>query len=160
MFKIGTVRQPLSEHKRRIQLQENRWGCGDTPVARCQAESPTFGKLILLLFRQAGQVKAVMMFGRKLRATEILSIWRQHHGIEQFWRALKTVLQIRQMRLRGREGVYATLAIKVIAYLFMLRVGRKCHLTLQQLQMEVSKQLDIEDFFSEHFHPNVEAVSP
>ena len=113
-----------------------------------------------MLFRQAGQVKAVMMFGRKLRACEILSIWRQHHGIEQFWRALKTVLQIRQMRLRGREGVYATLAIKVIAYLFMLRVGLKCHLTLQQLQMEVSKQLNIEDFFREHFHPNGQAVSP
>ena len=38
-----------------------------------------------------------MMFGRKLRACEILAIWQQHHGIEQFWRALKAVLQIRQM---------------------------------------------------------------
>jgi hypothetical protein len=160
VFEIGGIREPLSEQKHRIELKPDPWGCRDTPVARCQAESPTFGTLILLLFRQGGQVKAVMMFGRKLRACEILSIWRQHHGIEQFWRALKTVLHIRQMRLRGRQGVYATLAIKVIAYLFMLKVARKCHFTLQQLQMEVAKQLDIEDFFSEHFHPNVHLVSP
>ena len=160
VFEIGGVLKPLNEQKHRIELKPDLWGCRDTPVARCEAESPTFGTLILLLFRQGGQVKAVMMFGRKLRACEILSIWSQHHGIEQFWRALKTVLQIRQMRLRGREGVYATLAIKVIAYLFMLKVARKCHLTLQQLQMEVAKQLHIEDFFSEHFHPNMQAVSP
>lgn len=82
VFEIGGVLKPLSEQKRRIELKPHQWGCGQTPVARCQAESPTFGKLILLLFRQAGQVKAVMMFGRKLRACEILSIWRQHHGIE------------------------------------------------------------------------------
>lgn len=156
VFEIAGVRGPLSEHKRRIVLKEAQWGCGDTPVARCEAESPTFGKLLLLLFRQAGQVKAVMMFGRKLRACEILTIWKQHHGIEQFWRALKTVLQIRQMRLQGREGVYATLAIKVTAYLLMMRVAHKSHLTLQQLQMEVSKSLDIEVFFNEHFHPQAE----
>ena len=96
--------------------------------------------------------------GRKLRACEILAIWQQHHGIEQFWRALKTVLQIRQMRLRGRQGVYATLAIKVIAYLLMLRIGYYSHLTRQQIQMEVSKQLDIQHFFNEHFHPNDAAI--
>ena len=158
VFTIGQSHLPLSEHKRQIELIEGQWGCGNTPVARCQAQSPTFGKLILLLFRQGGQLKAVMMFGRKLRACEILAIWQQHHGIEQFWRALKTVLQIRQMRLRGRQGVYATLAIKVIAYLLMLRIGYYSHLTRQQIQMEVSKQLDIQHFFNEHFHPNDAAI--
>ncbi|RMD61161.1 hypothetical protein D6833_08635 [Candidatus Parcubacteria bacterium] len=88
-----------------------------------------------------------------MRAAEILSIWRQHHGIEQFWKSLKSVLHLGSMSLRGREGVYAELAIKVMAYVVMLQVGRKCHLTLSQLQMELRKQLDIEDFFREHFHP-------
>ena len=62
------------------------------------------------------------------------------------------------MRLRGRQGVYATLAIKVIAYLLMLRIGYYSHLTLQQIQMEVSKQLDTQHIFNEHFHPNDAAI--
>lgn len=58
------------------------------------------------------------------------------------------------MHLRGRSGVYAELAIKVMAYVLMLQVGRKCHLTLHQVQMQISRQLDIDLFFREHFHPD------
>ena len=153
VYTIDGVKQPLSEHKKRVELKSGQWGCGDIAVARCQAESPTFGALVLLFFRHGGKTEALMALGRKLRAAEILSIWHQHHGIEQFWKSLKSVLHLGSMSLRGRGGVYAELVIKVMAYVLMLQVGRKCHLTLHQLQMEIRKQLDIEAFFREHFHP-------
>jgi len=152
VYTIEGVKQPLSEHKKSVELESGQWGCGDVAVARRLAESPTFGELVLLFFRHEGKTEALMAFGRKLRTAEILSIWKQHHGIEQFWKSLKSVLHPGSMSLRGRGGVYAELVIKVMAYVLMLRVGHKCHLTLHQLQMEIRKQLDIEDFFREHFH--------
>ena len=54
VFTIGNVKQSLREHKQDIELQDDQWGCGDTPVARCSAESPTFGHLILLLYASRG----------------------------------------------------------------------------------------------------------
>ena len=76
-------------------------------VTRKAAESPTFGKVLLLFFKDGGKIKCVMVFGRKLRASEIISIWKQHHSIKCFWRRLKTDLQIHKVRMRDREGVCA-----------------------------------------------------
>ena len=159
VFTIDEVHQSLQEHKQEIELEEGQWGCGEVPVARRHAESPTFGKLVLLFFQHHGQVKALMVFGRPLRACEILSIWRQHHGIEQFWCSLKSVLHLGSMHLRGRSGVYAELGIKLMAYMLLLQVSRHCHLTLSQLQMQIRKQLHIDDFFQQHFHPGDGAMA-
>ena len=152
VMEIDGERLPLSEHKNRIGLRAGEWGCGNTPVARRRATSPTFGQVTLLFFQQGGQVKVVMVFGRALRAAEILNIWKQHHGIEQFWKSLKSILQIQRLSLRGPEGAYATVAIKLLAYVLMTRVAFDCHITLSQLQREARKNLDLHDFFLEHFH--------
>jgi len=44
------------------------------PTVRKEAESPTFGKVLLLFFMDGDRVKCVMVYGRKLRASEIMSI--------------------------------------------------------------------------------------
>ena len=71
-------------------------GC-DKPVfaARPYAKSPTFGELVLLFF-SVGSGKPIkpcnglwQTFTITLRYSDI---WGQHHGIEQFWRHLKTDL--------------------------------------------------------------------
>jgi len=152
VFTIKGVKKRIREHKKEMKLTEGIWGCGDIPVARFKAENPTFGKLILLFFEQAGQNRVVMVFGRKLRSCEILYIWHQHNGIEQFWKNLKTILQLQCMSLRGREGCYAVIAIKLLAYLIMLHLSRKFHFSLHQLQMEARRKLDMREFFFEHFH--------
>jgi len=111
VFTIDGIKKKLSAHKKDIEFDESAWGCKGIPVARKTAESPTFGKVILLFFRDGNNIKCVMAFGRKLRACEILSIWRQHHCVEQFFRRLKTV---HKMRMRCREGVYATIGINCL----------------------------------------------
>ena len=67
------------------------------------AENPTFGACILLFFR----------------SSEILSIWHQHHGIEQFWRQLKSIVRLGEMQLWGRAGAYAGVCVKVLSYLLL-----------------------------------------
>lgn len=62
-----------------------------------------------------------MNFSQKsLRGAEIWHIWKQHHYIECFWKVLKSVLHMRDMRLHG-PGLYTGLLIKVLAYLLAIR---------------------------------------
>ena len=117
-------------------LDDNVWGCDRIAVCRKEAVSPTFcssvgrrndiGKVVLLFFRDgsgiSAKIKCIMAFGRKLRACEILSVWKQHHSIEQFWRRLKNDLQIHKVRMRGREGVHAMVArIRGLVGMFPIR---------------------------------------
>ena len=152
VFTIDGKKQKLSLHKKEMQLDDSAWGCKGIPVARKEAESPTFGKVILVFFMDCSKLKCLMVFGRKLRACEAISIWKQHHSIEQFWRRLKYDLQIHRMRLRSRQGVYATVAIKLVAYLVMEKVSSTTRMTFQQVKNYAKREIDLCSFFSEHFH--------
>lgn len=155
VFIIDGFKAKLSKHKRRIvlhgQLQEGQWGC-PKPVARIKAQSPTFGDLILLFFEDQGNCRCMMVFGRPLRAAEILSIWHQHHGIEQFWRSLKSIIHLSAMSLQKPSGAYATLSIKVNAYLLLLAVSMATGQTLHQIQLKLSGQVHLLFELMEHFH--------
>lgn len=142
VFTIDGVKAKFSLHKSRIELQEGQWGCSK-PIARLKAQSPTFGELILLFFKDCGKCRCMMVFGRSLRAAEILSIWCQHHGIEQFWRHLKSIVRLSAMSLHGRDGAYATLGVKVLAYLLLLGISLETGLTLHQIQVQLFGQMEM-----------------
>jgi len=150
VFTIDGVKAKISHHKQRIALREGEWGC-NKPVARVKAQSPTFGELILLSFKDQGQYRCMMVFGRFLRSAEILGIWCQHHGIEQFWRHLKTIVRLSAMSLEGRSGAYATLSVKVNAYLLLLAVSMATGKTLHQIQMQLFGQIHLFFELREHF---------
>ena len=150
VFTIDGVKQKLSLHKKEVTLKENQWGC-DKAVARKKAESPTFGALTLLFFVDGKKIRCMMVFGPAKRATEILRIWRQHHGIEQFWRNLKSIVGLSAMRLRGRDGAYASLGIKILAYLLLVSLSMATGLTLQKIILALSGQRDSLIEVIEHF---------
>jgi hypothetical protein len=152
VFNIDGKKQKLSAHKKDIQFQQSGWGCKEIPTVRKSAESPTFGKVLLLFFKDGDRINCIMVFGRKLRASEIMSIWKQHHSIECFWRRLKTDIQIHKVRMRDREGVYAMVGIKLVAYLLMEHLSSQTGLTFHQLKIQAKREIDICSFFSEHFH--------
>jgi hypothetical protein len=159
VFTIDGKKQKLSLHNPEIQLDDSAWGCKGIPIARKEAESPTFGKVILVFFLDCSKVKCVMVFGRKLRACEAISIWKQHHSIEQFWRRLKHDLQIHRVRLRNMgfrgyalRGVYGMVGIKLVAYLVMEKLYAMTGLTFQQIKKHTKREIDICSFFREHFH--------
>jgi hypothetical protein len=152
VFTIDGKKQKLSLHKKEIQLDDSAWGCKGIPVARKEAKSPTFGKVILVFFMDCSKLKCLMVFGRKLRACEAISIWKQHHSIEQFWRRLKYDLQIHRMRPRSREGVNVMVAVKLVAYLVMEKVSAMTRMTFQQVKNYAKREIDLCSFFDEHFH--------
>ena len=152
VFSIDGKKDKLSQHKKEMDFDEDQWGC-DKPIARHIAESPTFGQVILLCFLDGAMKRSVMVFGRRLRCAEILHIWHQHHAIEQFWRHLKSILGLKSMRLRGRDGAYAGVAIKVLAYLLLADVSAATGLTFHQILLKLSGQRCLFFEIMEHFHP-------
>jgi hypothetical protein len=152
LFEINDKRAKLSVHKKEVQLLDNQWGC-DKRVYRVTGESPTFGRVLLLFFSESGSVRTMMVFGKKLRAAEIVRIWSQHHGIEQFWRSLKSIVQLSAMSLHSSRGACAGLGVKVIAYLLLLLVSYQTQMTFHQIQLRLSGQRGLFFQIVEHFHP-------
>ena len=151
---IDEKKAKLSEHKKSIELLSNQWGC-DKPVCRTNATSPTFGKVVVLFFADRGKIRTMLVFGKPLRACEILRIWSQHHGIEQFWRHLKTDLNLASMSLKGQNGAYANLGVKVMSYLLIQQVSGSVRKTFHQTQLELSGQRQMLSDLSEHFHEQI-----
>ncbi len=151
VMEIDRKTAKLSEHKKTVKLRANQCGC-DKPVRRLRAKSPTFGELVLLFFSAHGKTQTMMVFGRPLRSAEILHIWSQHHGIEQFWRHLKTDLRLSAMSLHQRNGAYGTLGIKIFSYLMIQQVSRSTRLTFHQIKLQLSGERQMLSIISAHFH--------
>ena len=146
----------LSKHKKTVKLLTQQCGC-DKPMRRFRANSPTFGQLVLLFFPTHGKTQTLRVFGRPLRSAEILHIWAQHHGIEQFWRHLKTDLRLSAMCLQHRNGAYGSLAIKVLGYLMIQQVSRSTRLTFHQIKLQLSGDRQLLSIIAAHFHePNLQ----
>ena len=148
---IADTKTKLSAHKKHIALHENQWGC-DKPVYRAKAISPTFGECIVIFFQERGKIRTLLVFGKPLRAAEALRIWSQHHGIEQFWRYLKTNLHVSAMSLQSREGAYVSLGIKVMSYLMLLQIRLSEQRTFHQIQLQLTGERHILTDFITHFH--------
>ena len=152
---IDNTTTKLSADKKQIQLNTDQWGC-HKPHYRAQATNPTLGSLVVLFFLDRGKMRTMLVFGKLLRSCEILRIWSQHHSIEQFWRYLKTDLQMSKMSSRGREGAYADIGVKVLSYLLLQDVSRSVRKTFHQIQLELSGQRHILSDLSKHFHEQIQ----
>ena len=151
---LGDTTTKLSVHKKDVALRENQWGC-DKPVCRLKAESPTFGACVIIFFVDRKKIRTLLVFGKPLRTCEALRIWSQHHGIEQYWRYLKSSLHVSDMSLQSREGAYVSLGIKVMSYLMLLQVSIAERRTFHQIQLQLTGERQRLMEFITHFHkPN------
>ncbi len=148
---IGDTTAKLSAHKKHIELREDQWGC-DKPVYRAKAMSRTFGACIVVFFRDRGKIRTLLVFGNPLRTCEALRIWRQHHGIEQFWRYFKSNLHVSAMSLQSREGAYVSLGIKTISYLMLLQISISERRTFHQIQLQLTGERQTLIELMAHFH--------
>ena len=156
-FTIGHHKQKASAWKKTLTFHPPTWGI-EVPSYRVWAHNPTFGSVVLLFFQKSTTRSYYLMnFSQHaMRGAEIWHIWKQHHQIECFWKALKSAFHIRAMRLPD-NGLYTALLIKVLAYLLAIRLKAhkafsKCSIT--QLMRHVSREADLRDLIDEHFHGN------
>lgn len=154
-FTIKSRKMKASGWKKELNLYPPKWGI-DVPSRRLQAYNPTFGSVILFFFQKSTTRSYYLMNFSKhaMRGAEIWHIWKQHHQIECFWKMLKSMFHIQAMRLRG-DGLYTALLIKVLAYLFAIRLKTqraflKCSIT--QIMRKLGRDHDLRDVLAEHFH--------
>jgi len=155
VFTIQGRKQNAAAWKKELSMQPPTWGI-EVPACRVNAESPTFGRVTLLFFQKNTTRSFYLMnfSPRTLRGAAIWHIWKSHHQIECFWKTLKSIFHIREMRLHG-DGLYAALLIKVLAYLLAIRLKvRRAYskLTITQLMRKLSRDHDLRDVLAEHFH--------
>ena len=148
---IGDTPAKLSVHKKHVELREDQWGC-DKPVCRLKAESPTFGACIVIFFRDRGKIRTLLVFGKPLRTCEAVRSGSQHHGIEQFWRYLKSSLHVSAMSLETKQGAYVALGIKVISYLMLLQISIAERRTFHHIQLQLTGERQTLMEIREHFH--------
>ena len=107
---------------------------------------------VVIFFCDRGKIRTLLVFGKPLRTCEALRIWRQHHGIEQFWRYLKSSLRVFAMSLESRQGAYVSLGIKVMSYLMLLQVSISERRTFHQIQLQLTgERLTLIELMA-HFH--------
>jgi len=167
VFTIDGVRQSAGQWRKDFKEElEEGWGTDGQPVYRTQADSDTFGTVILIFYIPKGKraVSYLVVVGRPLRSCEVLHAFSFHHRIEEFWKLLKGTLQLGSMKLQERHGAHACVGIKIIGYLFVnmmkqnlrkLRAFRK--VTINQLVELCPKFVDINSIFKEHFHNMIPA---
>lgn len=148
---IGDTTGKLSVHKKHIELRADQWGC-DKPVCRLKAESRTFGNCVVIFFKDRAKIRTLLVFGKPLRTCEALRSWSQHHGIEQFWRYLKSNLGVCAMSLESRQGTYTSLGIKVMSYLMLLQISIAERRTFHQIQLQLTGERQTLIDFMTHFH--------
>lgn len=96
-----------------------------------------------------------------LRGAQIWRIWTAHNVIEQFWKILKSVLKIADMKLR-KQGIYTGLLIKLIAYLILLSIQflpRFRHLSITQIMRKIQSEIKLSELLQEHFHHGFLGIS-
>jgi hypothetical protein len=154
-FTIDGKKQDASQWKKALVLHDPTWGI-DVPSCRVRGHSPTFGSIILFFFQKSTTRSYYLMnFSQvSMRGAEIWHIWKQHHLIECFWKTIKSIFHIRSMQLQG-DGLYTALLIKVLAYLFALRMKARREFskwTITQIMRHLSRNHDLRDFLMTHFH--------
>jgi hypothetical protein len=152
---IGKQKHRASTWKKTLTLIEQQWGV-DIPSLRVRAHSPTFGSIVVLFFEKSTTRIYYLMdlSDRPLRAAEIWHVWKQHVLIEHFWKQLKSTFKIKDMRLQG-DGLYAGLAIKILAYLLAIRLKRQrrfSNSSLTQILRTIQREHDLTDLIDAHFH--------
>ena len=160
-FTIGQKKQVASAWKKDLNLVPSQWGI-DVPALRVEAQSPTFGKRVLFFFQKSTTRSYYLMdfSSPHLRGAEIWHIWKQHHGVEVFWKILKSIFKIQAMQLPG-NGLYTGLLIKVLAYLLAIRIQTQrafSKFTLIQLMRKIQREEDLKTLWTEHFHLPIPAT--
>ena len=155
VFNDGKMKQNATAWKQQIKYNQASWAI-EVEHKRKVMTNPTFGQINVLFFRYClTRAFYVMDFSlHSLRSSELWRMWTAHNLIEQFWKILKSILNIKAMRLRA-QGLYTGLLVKVMAYLSLLSLQfqrRRNNFSLTQIIRQLRRESNLLDLLHEHFH--------
>lgn len=154
VFETKEGRKKLPLHREAIELLQG-WGHPE-PAKRVRAKSPTLGQVALIFFQRARtKANALIAPQRLMRTSEALRVWKNHQAVETFWKRMKRWLGLGQMQMRGREGAWAELTLRVMAYLLAQEMMREEVSTIFQLTQRLRRESTFAELVREHFHSDL-----
>lgn len=151
-LKVGKEKKSVTEHFFENQLTPG-WG-HTTPAKRLKGTNPKLGKVVVVLFNVVrSKAFAIVVPAYSLRTCEALRIWLNHPAVETFWKRLKHWLGQGKMQLQKREGAWAEISLRVLAYFLAMRLFNNEVRTLNQLYHWLRRQNTFSDLIREHFQP-------
>lgn len=157
VFETKEGRKKLPLHREAIELKQG-WGHSE-PAKRVRAKSPTLGEVALIFFQRArSKAYALIAPQRLMRSCEALRIWKNHQAVETFWKRLKRWLGLGQMQMRGREGAWAELSLRVMAYLLAQEMMSEEVRTIFQLTQHLRRESTFAELINKHFHSDLLAL--
>ncbi len=157
VFETKEGRKKLPLHREGKELKQG-WGHNEL-AKRVRAISPTFGQVALIFFHRA-RTKAYALIApqRLMRSCEALRVWKNHQAVETFWKRMKRWLGLGQMQMRGREGAWAELALRVMAYLVAQEIFTDEVGTIFQLTQRLRRESTFAELVNKHFHSDLHAL--
>lgn len=144
--------QTLKEHYQELELElEPGWG-HQTAAKRVVGDNPTFGDIAVIFFyHPRSKVSTLLLPSQRLRTCEALRIWANHSAVETFWKRLKQWLGLGKMQLFGRNGAWAEITLRVLAYFLASSLFNSEVSTLAQLTHWLHRQGTFADLINELF---------
>jgi len=157
VFETKQGRKKLPQIRREVNLEQG-WG-HRTPAARMRVTNPTLGEVALIIFsrprsRASGLIAPVV----KMRVCEGLRVRLNHYAVETFWKRMKRWLGLGQMAMRGREGAWAELGLRVMAYFLGTKMLNGEVRTIFQLTQALRREGTFLELIDEHFHQQLLAL--
>jgi len=129
IFSMGGEELTVKELKARF-LIRSVWG--GYPTQRLRATSPTFGEVILVLFKEGDTLTLVMakvnqekQAQKELRALSVIRIHKQRNWIEQNWRWQKSQLRTGKIQVRKGHNPKAGYTCRMVTYAILVEVQRR-----------------------------------
>jgi hypothetical protein len=124
------------------------------PARRLKGQNPTLGSIVVVFFdKPRSKVFSLVVPAHPLRTCEALRIWENHQSVETFWKRMKQWLGLGKMQMQGREGAWADLTLRVLAYLFALPLLGTVAPSLARLTGWLRRKATFAQFIYEHFQP-------
>jgi len=123
VFYVKGIRYTASQ-LRELPL-DSGWGGENTSLFH--AISPTFGHVIIVLWKDIHKVRCLIVKSpRHVRALQITRAFKVRPKIEVLWRLLKTTLKTLEMKLRSPSGARAQVAIRMISFYLLVILQPLC----------------------------------
>src|SRR5262245_60449179 len=152
VLKVGKKEQSIAEHFFDVKLEQG-WA-HSIPARRLKGRNPTLGTVVVVLFdKPDSKAFSLVAPAQPLRTCEALRIWTNHQSVETFWKRMKQWLGLGKMQLQGREGAWADLTLRVLAYLFALPLLGPLAPSLAKLSHHLRRKASFAQLIYEHFQP-------
>lgn len=123
--------------------QEIRWRESNQRLikyARANVTNPTFGKVTVVLFLDADELKYLVMKPNMISAVRIIVAYKLRWWIEEFFKICKSYLKIEKFQMVKENEVYGHICLRIMCFMVVCLCARRiCRETIQKIVRKLNR---------------------